>query len=99
MPSGAVSKPVACPLDRPAAVEPKRRAPRLLRAWNAGWAAWLARRLARIETQMLALRSRAGGHGPRHLDESWRQDLAIYESCCMERAVLRAQIDRCRALI
>ena len=78
MPSGAVSKPVACPLDRPA---------------------WLARRLARIETQMLALRSRAAGHGPRHLDESWRQDLAIYESCCMERAVLRAQVDRCRALI
>ena len=67
----------------------------LVRAWHAIKGAWLARRLEGVETELLALTARHAAEGRAMIS---REDMAIYESCCMERAILRAQIDHCRAL-
>ena len=74
------------------------RPPRLVRAWHAARGAWLAHRLAQVEDELRALTTRlapAGEAGPSHPS---RDDLLALESFHVERAILRARIERCRAL-
>jgi hypothetical protein len=74
---------------------PARRPCRLVRAWQAARAYWLARRLARVEEELKTLTARLQG-AVDHAESS-REDLLARESCCIEIATLRAQIARCRA--
>ena len=75
-----------------------RRAPPFVRAWHASRELWLARRLAGIEAELRALAARLDvTHGEGRPTASW-QDLADWEGCCMERAVLRARIRRWRSM-
>ena len=94
---GALGKPAACiPKPRDAA-GPARRARSLARAWHAARGAWLARRLARVEAELQMLTARLTDPRIEGDRESSRQALWNWESCCMERAVLRARIERCRS--
>ena len=72
--------------------------PPLARVLNAARGAWLGLRLKQVEAELRALRARTAGSGSDSRPEVSREDMATYESCCMERAVLHAQIDRCRSL-
>lgn len=74
------------------------RAPPLARVWHAARGAWLALRLKQVEAELRALKTRTAENGSDSGPEVSREDMAIYESCCMERAVLHAQIVRCRSL-
>jgi hypothetical protein len=87
---------IRSPALRQYAAQPTRRPWRLVRAWQAARAYWLARRLARVEAELQTLTARlqgADGHA-----EISREDLLARESCSIEIATLRAQIARCRAL-
>ena len=64
-----------------------------VRAWHAIKGAWLAKRLEGVETELLAL---TAGHAAEGRTMISKEEMAIYESCCMERAILRAQIAHCR---
>jgi hypothetical protein len=64
-----------------------------VRAWHAIKGAWLAKRLEGVETELLALSARHAAEGRARIS---KEEMAIYESCCMERAILRAQIAHCR---
>jgi|KBSMisStaDraftv2_1062788.scaffolds.fasta_scaffold460097_2 hypothetical protein len=94
---GALDKAVACPPNPLGATLPRRHAPRLVQAWRAVRAAWLGRRLKRIETELLALTTRTAARAREGQSEISRDEIAGYESLSTERAVLRAQINRCRA--
>lgn len=72
--------------------------PPLARVWHAARVAWLGLRLKQVEAELRALRSRTAGTGSEGRTEVSQDDMATYESCCMERAVLHAQIDRCRSM-
>ena len=71
-------------------------ASRLVRAWHAAGDAWLARRLARVEAELRALKMRLAARGENGQPQFSREDLLAIESCCIESATLRARIERCR---
>jgi hypothetical protein len=86
------------PFCRPGYGGSARRAPPFVRAWHAAREFWLSRRLASIEAELRALAARLEvTHGEGRPTASW-QDLADWEGCCMERAVLRARIRRWKSM-
>jgi hypothetical protein len=66
-----------------------RRASLLVRVWQAVTVAWLAKRLQSVETELLELTACHAGKGRSMIS---KQDMTLFESCCMERAILRARI-------
>ena len=96
--SGALGKTAAHGPMPPDSPDEASRPPRLVRAWHAARGAWLAHRLAQVEDELRVLTTRlapAGEAGPPHPS---RDDLLALESFHVERAILRARIERCRAL-
>jgi hypothetical protein len=77
---------------------PTRRPPRLARVWYAVQRTWLSLRLKRVEAELRALKAPTAGHRSAGDGGFSREDIVTYESCCMERAVLHAQIARYRLL-
>ena len=85
------------PITR-ARVQAARRGPGLLaRVWYRYQAGWLAWRLRRVEAELLHLRARRAQDAAEGKAPVSREGLAAYEGCRMERALLRARIDWCRA--
>jgi hypothetical protein len=74
------------------------RPPRLVRAWHAACGAWLAHRLAQVEEELRVLTTRLAPPDAADRSEPSRDDLLALESFHVERAILRARIERCRAL-
>jgi hypothetical protein len=60
--------------------------------------AWLALRLAGVEAELRALRTRLDEPFDPARMQARRLELSAWESGCMERAVLRARIRLCRSL-
>jgi hypothetical protein len=65
----------------------------LVGAWHAVKGAWIAKRLQSVETELLELTACHAGKGRSMIS---KQDMALFESCCIERAILRAQLAHCR---
>jgi len=96
--SAALGKTAAHGPTPPDSPDEASRPPRLVRAWHAARGAWLAHRLAQVEDELQALTTRlapSGEAGPPHPS---RDDLLALESFHVERAILRARLERCRAL-
>ena len=96
-PPGTLGGPIR-PRVRWGAPAPLRGFGPLARVWYAYRATRLASRLQRVETELLQLTAqtaRQNGEGRAPIS---REDLATYEGCCIQRALLRAQIDWCRTL-
>ena len=74
------------------------RPPRLVRAWHAARGAWLEHRLAQVEDELKVLTTRLAPAGEAGRADPSRDDLLALESFHVERAILRARIERCRAL-
>ena len=96
--SAALGKTAAHGPTRPDSSDEASRPPRLVRAWHAARGAWLAHRLSQVEEELQALTKRLAPGDAADRSEPSRDDLLALESFHVERAILRARIERCRAL-
>lgn len=87
--------PAARARARDAASAARRASGPLVRLWHWSQATWLARRLRRVDAELRQWTTReapAGGSGETR--PVTREELAAYEGCRTERAILRARLGR-----